>query len=89
MQIEFDPLKDQINQGKHGVSLAMAEAFEMGVALVWRDDRFDYSEERFTALGPIGDRIYSLAFTMRGETLRAISLRKANRREVLKYVDEA
>ncbi|MFM0276854.1 BrnT family toxin [Paraburkholderia sediminicola] len=89
MPIEFDPVKDQINQGKHGVSLAMAEAFEMDVALVWRDDRFDYSEERFTALGPIGDRIYSLSFTMRGETLRAISLRKANRREVLKYVDEA
>ncbi|NPT62535.1 BrnT family toxin [Paraburkholderia elongata] len=89
MQIEFDPVKDQINQGKHGVSLAMAEAFEMDVALVWRDNRFDYSEERFTAFGPIGDRIYSLSFTMRGETLRAISLRKANRREVLKYVDEA
>ncbi|WP_408290032.1 BrnT family toxin [Paraburkholderia sediminicola] len=33
--------------------------------------------------------MYSLSFTMRGETLRAISLRKANRREVLKYVDEA
>jgi uncharacterized DUF497 family protein len=89
MPIEFDPVKDQINQEKHGVSLAMAKAFEMDVALVWRDDRFDYREERLTALGPIGDRIYSLSFTMRGETLRAISLRKANRREVLKYVDEA
>jgi uncharacterized DUF497 family protein len=79
----------QINQDKHGVSLAMAEAFEMECALIWRDERFDYSEERFNALGPIGDRVYSLSFTMRGDTLRAISLRKANRREVLKYVDEA
>jgi uncharacterized DUF497 family protein len=89
MQIEFDPVKDQINQDKHGVSLAMAEAFEMECALIWRDERFDYSEERFNALGPIGDRVYSLSFTMRGDTLRAISLRKANRREVLKYVNEA
>ncbi|WP_459252136.1 BrnT family toxin [Paraburkholderia sediminicola] len=34
MPIEFDPVKDQTNQGKHGVSLAMAEAFEMDAALV-------------------------------------------------------
>jgi uncharacterized DUF497 family protein len=90
MQVEFDPVKDQTNQGKHGISLAMAEVFEMDAAQIERDDRSDYKgEQRFVAVGPIGDRIYVLAFTMRGETLRAISLRKANRREVLKYVNKA
>jgi uncharacterized protein len=33
----------------------------------------------------IGGRLHVLAFTMRGEVLRAISLRKANSREVKRY----
>lgn len=36
----------------------------------------------------IGERVYVLVYTMRGETMRVISLRKANRRQVLNYVDE-
>ncbi|CAE6804885.1 BrnT family toxin [Paraburkholderia nemoris] len=72
MQIEFDPDKDQTNHDKHGISLAMAEVFEMDAAQIERDDRFDYKgEKRCVAVGPIGERIYVLAFTMRGETLRA------------------
>lgn len=89
MPIEFDPNKDLTNQAKHGVSLALAESFDMQAALVTPDTRFDYAEERMKALGPIGDRIYVLVYTMRGETMRVISLRKANRREVLSYVNEA
>ncbi|UIF91857.1 BrnT family toxin [Cupriavidus sp. UYPR2.512] len=40
------------------------------------------------AYGPIGPRLYCLVFTIRGETLRAISLRKANSREVRDYEQE-
>jgi uncharacterized protein len=89
MRTEFDPTKDATNKEKHGVSLSLVESFEMDVAQVSVDDRFDYKETRLVAIGPIGDDIYVLVYTMRGDTLRAISLRKANRREVLKYVDQA
>lgn len=89
MEIEFDPAKDAANQQKHGVSLSLAESFEWDAAQVQVDDRFDYPETRMIAFGPIGDRIHVIVYTLRGETLRVISLRKANRREVLKYVDQA
>ncbi|CAG9184042.1 BrnT family toxin [Cupriavidus pampae] len=89
MPIEFDPTKDQINRAKHGVSLALAESFEMEVAQIVTDTRENYGETRYIATGPIGDRLYVLVFTMRGANLRAISLRKANRREVNIYVDQA
>ena len=39
MGIEFDPDKDAINQGKHGVTLALAEWFDMDTAMVTYDDR--------------------------------------------------
>jgi uncharacterized DUF497 family protein len=89
MEIEFDPAKDAENQIKHGIPLSLAASFEWDAAQVQVDDRFDYRETRMVAIGPIGDRIHVLVYTMRGETLRPISLRKANRREVLKYVDQA
>lgn len=88
MDIEFDPIKDQANRVKHGLSLALAEAFELETALVEIDDRNDYKEERFIALGLIGDRVHVMVFTVRGEAIRVISLRKANRREVKRYDDE-
>lgn len=88
MDIEFDPIKDQANQVKHGLSLALAEAFELETALVEIDGRNDYKEERFIALGLIGDRVHVMVFTVRGEAIRVISLRKANRREVKRYDDE-
>lgn len=88
MDIEFDPAKDQANRAKHGIPLALAEAFELDTALVAIDDRRDYNEERFVAIGLIGERVHVMVFTVRGEAIRVISLRKANRREVKQYDDE-
>lgn len=51
--------------------------------------RYDYGEDRFQALGLIDGRLHMLVFTIRGGTLRAISLRKANPREVRRYAEEA
>lgn len=83
MEIEFDPDKDVQNQNKHGLSLVDAGRIDFGTAAVVSDDRF--SEARFRAYGVIDGRLHMLAFTMRGGTLRAISLRKANAREVRRY----
>lgn len=57
-------------------------------ALYAPDDRYDYGEQRFQALGLIGGRLHMLAFTMRGQTLRAISLRRANARERKRHEQE-
>ncbi|WP_217488942.1 BrnT family toxin [Cupriavidus gilardii] len=52
------------------------------------DERRQYGETRYIAYGPIGTRLQCLVFTIRGDTLRAISLRKANFREVRDHEQE-
>jgi uncharacterized DUF497 family protein len=84
-EIEFDPTKDEANRLKHGVSLADAGLIDLSVAVVTIDDRRQYGEQRFRAYGLIGDRVYTLVFTMRGGIVRAISLRKANGKEMKDY----
>lgn len=81
MEIEFDREKDRTNREKHGLSLAAAAEMDFEAARIIPDLRRDYGEARFRAIGPIAGRLHSLVFTMRGGTLRAISLRKANERE--------
>ena len=87
----FDPAKDAVNKAKHGVSLAVAEAFEWGSAEVWPDTRRNYGEARMVALGYIGLRIMSMVFVDRPPEQpterRIISLRKANQREVKRYAE--
>lgn len=85
MEIEFDPRKDQVNQNQHGISLAQAKSFEWDTALIAADTRKVYNEERHVAHGFIAGRLYCLVFTVRGDALRVISLRKANQREVNSY----
>ncbi len=89
MEIEFDPAKDAINRQKHGRSLADAERMDFDTAIYAPDDRYNYGEDRTQALGLIGGRLNMLVFTMRGDVLRAISLRKANPKEVKRYDEEA
>ena len=87
MRIEFDPDKDAVNQANHGASLALAAELDWEAALVWVDDRFDYSELRMIALAPMTETLDYVAFVDRGEARRIISLRRANRREVKHYVE--
>ena len=59
----------------------MVERMDLDLAEVSLDDRKDYGEVRLQARGLIDGRLYVIAFTQRGENLRLISLRKANKRE--------
>ncbi len=89
MQYEWDNEKNRNNQTKHGVDFNLAEQFEWDSAIEFVDNRFDYGENRYCALGYIGHRLYHLVFTyrMKEKVIRIISLRKANKREVLKYAE--
>lgn len=70
MQTELDPAKDEAKCEKHGLSLALAELFDLEAALLAVDERNDYNEERFGALGPLGDRRHVMVFSVRDETRR-------------------
>lgn len=78
VKITFDPTKNSANIAKHGVSLTIAADLEWDSAMTWADGRRDYGEAR----------LYCVIFTDRGNTRRIISLRKANEREVRRYVSE-
>ena len=82
----WDENKNRQNIKKHGLDFADAEKMFRGMVLVWPNVREDYGENRWTGIGKIRGRIAVVAFTDRGpETIRIISLRKANRRESKKY----
>jgi uncharacterized DUF497 family protein len=83
MPIEFDPAKDAANIEKHGVSLSRAADLEI-LAFV-EDDRNDYGETRYRAWGLIDGKAYCLAFTNRAGKIRAISLRRAHKKEMKRY----
>ncbi len=85
MRFEFDPAKNKANMAKHGIDLALAEAFEFTGALIGIDARRDYGETRYTAIGHIAGRLNVMIFVRSRRTLRIISLRKANKREERKY----
>lgn len=89
MRVEYDPIKDAVNLGKHGLSLALAAELDWDAALVWIDERLDYGERRMIALAPKTDVLYYVAFVDRGTARRIISLRRANRREVKHYVQSS
>ena len=84
--IDFDPHKDAVNVFKHGVSLSRAANLEI-LAFI-EDQRVEYGEVRYRAWGLIDGRAYCLAFTRRGDRLRAISLRRAHNKEMDRYVSQ-
>jgi uncharacterized protein len=86
VRFDFDPAKDRLNTEKHGLSLEIAASLDWDAALLWIDDRRDYGEMRVLALAPRTGILYYVAFVDRGEVRRIISLRRANRREVKRYV---
>ncbi len=88
MRIEFDAAKDRTNIAKHGLSLRLAEMLDWNMAIAESDDRFAYGcERRMIALVPSNGVVYHIVFVERGEMLRIISLRKANKKEVISYVE--
>ncbi|RQM44736.1 BrnT family toxin [Paraburkholderia bannensis] len=89
MDITFDNAKNVSNIAKHGVALAFANRIDWSEVLVLIDDRADYGEVREIGYAVIDNRLYCVVFTQRGKAMHVISLRKANRREVKRYAEEA
>jgi uncharacterized protein len=85
MRIEYDARKSIENEKLRGISFDLAERFDWESAIITRDVRKDYGEDRFLALGLIDVTLHSLAFTPRSKWIRVISLRKANKREIKTY----
>jgi len=63
----------------------VASAFVDPFLLIETDDRFSYGEDRYRLIGSIEGRLYVVVYTLRQNTIRIISARKANQREIKRY----
>ncbi|MCK0506598.1 BrnT family toxin [Aromatoleum anaerobium] len=88
MEITFDPAKDAANIAKHGVPLSLATELDWESLWAKPDERRNYGEPRMIGYAIAGERLFCVVYTDRGEVRRVISLRKANPREVKRYVSE-
>lgn len=89
MQYVWDENKRVANFIRHKVDFLDAIDFEWDTALETIDDRRDYGEERWVALGFIGKKLHVMVYTFRAQKIRIISLRKANKRERIYYGKQA
>ncbi len=85
MDLAYDPAKRASNLEKHGVDFEDARLFDFSSALVWEDERREYGEVRWVAVGLLGKRLHVICFTETEAGIRVISFRKANKREVKHY----
>ena len=85
MGFQWDRDKSAANEAKHGISFLQAVQIFSGLLLKRRDDRRDYGEERWIALGAYDGEVVCVVFTKRDGDIRLISARKANRHEREKY----
>lgn len=84
---QWDDEKRRANADKHGVDFPLIAEFDWQTAVVIEDRRRNYGERRYSATGLIGSRLHVVVFTPRGDGLRLISLRRANRRDERKWQD--
>ena len=82
----WDEEKNRRNIVKHGLAFEeVLPVFSSRDALVVEDRRRDYGETRFVLLCPYEGVHLHVAFTRRGESIRLISARRANKRERRDY----
>ncbi len=90
IRFEWDPVKNDINQRKHGLDFETASLVFDDPNALSLQDRFENDEERWQTIGSIGGVVIVLvAHTMRleddAEIIRIISARKATRLERQSY----
>jgi uncharacterized DUF497 family protein len=83
MKSEFDREKSRANRQKHGVSLA-------GATAIWQEAYLEVAartvdEPRLMAIGTIRGKRHACIYTLRGETIRLISCRRARPQEEALY----
>jgi uncharacterized DUF497 family protein len=82
LEFEWDEAKARNNLKKHGVSFLTAAAIFLNERLERIDNREDYGEVRWIALGLVDIEVYRVVYTWRSENLvRIVSAQRANKDE--------
>lgn len=84
MKFEWDNKKSETNRDKHGIDFETARK-------LWMDQfRVDIlapypNEDRRILLGRLKGKVWAAIYTLRGDSVRIISVRRARKREVELY----
>jgi len=87
LEFEWNEKKEQKNVKKHGIDFEAAILIWEGPTLEFIDDRVEYGEERWIAIGMADEMTLTVVFTWRGAGRRIISARKASRYERRAYCE--
>jgi uncharacterized DUF497 family protein len=82
VRVSYDPAKSERNIRERGLAFDKAAEFDFETARYAVDERQEYGETRFVAVGMLAGRLHVLCFTEAPDGIRVISFRKANAREV-------
>jgi uncharacterized DUF497 family protein len=86
MQFEFDPDKAAINHKKHGVHFSEAATCLLDEMALVHEDGDVAGEQRLVLVGMSAQaRLLTVVYSLRGDTPRLISARKATTKEVKSY----
>lgn len=85
MKLSYDPKKNARNISERGLSFDRVADFNWEAASITKDNRKDYPEPRFVAVGYLDGRLHVLCFARLEDSIRVISFRKANKRERRRY----
>ncbi len=83
MKFEFDPAKSAANKAKHGIDFVDAQA-------LWKVEAFETDahseiEARVQRIAKLGEAVWTAYYTMRGDRVRLISVRRARSEEKASY----
>lgn len=88
MRFEWDEAKRSANLVKHGIDFVDAVEMFAAPLLVKLDEHREYGERRWQGMGIVRDRLMVVAYAKREpDTIRIISVRKANSREKALFQD--
>ncbi|MEQ1888157.1 MAG: BrnT family toxin [Alphaproteobacteria bacterium] len=86
MSITYDTAKNERNIALRGLSFDLVADLDWDSAIIREDTRRIYGEARFRVLGSIAGRLHMMVYTPRGGSVRVISLRRANGKEVQEWL---
>jgi uncharacterized DUF497 family protein len=88
MRITFDPTKRARTLLDRGLDFSRAREVFDGITVTETDERFHYGEPRNVTVGYLDGRVVVVVWTPRGRARRIISMRKANEREIEKFIQD-
>lgn len=86
--LTWDEWKRQANLRDHGMDFVGCDVVFDGPVFTWDDDRHAYGEQRISLLGWLAGTVVHLTYTERGEDMQVISLRRAEKHEIRRYIQE-